>query len=190
MEKSHADGRFEIAGVSRDVIEAFSTRRAEIKAAVAERGSAGPAENRRLAERAALMTRARKRDGDKGALHESWRKQAAGRGFDGRALAADALSRDSGPGAGAARETAGPSREGPAPAKESPGEPGAAAQALDWAVAHLAEREAVFSRADLLAAALAWQPGAVTVEAAERRWTASWTPARFTRPPRSTRATG
>ncbi len=168
VEKSHADGRFEIAGVSRGVIEAFSTRRAEIEAAVAERGAAGTAENQRLAGRAALMTRARKRDIDKGALHESWRKQAAGLGFDGPALAADALSRDAGPSAGAARETDGPSREGPAPAKESPGEPGAAAQALDWAVAHLAEREAVFSRADLLAAALAWQPGAVTVEAAEK----------------------
>ena len=68
IEKSHADGRFEIGGVPRKVIEAFSTRRAEIEAAVA----------------------------------------------------------------------------------------------------HLAEREAVFSRTDLLAAALAWQPGAVSVEAAEK----------------------
>ena len=52
----------------------------------------------------------------------------------------------------------------------SPGktmEPGAI-DAVNWAVAHLAEREAVFSRADLLAAALAWLPGAVSVEAAEK----------------------
>ena len=43
-----------------------------------------------------------------------------------------------------------------------------AAGAVEWAVAHLSEREAVFSRADLLAAALAWMPGAVSVEAAEK----------------------
>ena len=44
----------------------------------------------------------------------------------------------------------------------------AAGEAAAWAVAHLAERQAVFGHADLVAATLAREPGAVTVEAAER----------------------
>ena len=53
---------------------------------------------------------------------------------------------------GAERDTAGD----PAPASS-------AADAVAWAMAHLSEREAVFSRSDLLAAALAHAPGAVAI---------------------------
>ena len=101
IEKTHADGRFEIAGVSRDIIEAFSTRRAEIEAAMEARGLGSTAENQHLARRAALMTRAHKRDVDKGELRETWARQAADLGFDapvpdldpGRALTEAAMER-------------------------------------------------------------------------------------------------
>ena len=43
-----------------------------------------------------------------------------------------------------------------------------AAAAVEWAVAHLSEREAVFARTDLLAAALAWNPGATSIGDVER----------------------
>ena len=181
IEKTHADGRFEIAGVAREVIEAFSTRRAEIEAAVAERGAESTADDQRLAQRAALMTRAAKRDVDREALREHWREQAAALGFDAKALAAEAMGREAGPdaGKGSGRDDA----AGPAgvPGKVSPGvvaeaEAAAqdeaakspAAQAVEWAVAHLSEREAVFARTDLLAAALARSPGAAAIGEIER----------------------
>ena len=178
IEKTHADGRFEIAGVSRQVIEAFSTRRAEIEAAVAERSAGGTAENQRLAQRAALMTRAAKRDVDRGELRESWERQTAELGFDARALAAEAVTRTAGrdaerdPGREHAAEAGGAdggsvgaagAREAGAPEPVSKSD-----QALDWAVAHLSEREAVFARTDLLAAALAFDPAGVEIASAER----------------------
>ena len=82
IEKTHADGRFEIAGVSRETIEAFSTRPAEIEAGMAERGMGSPSDNPRLAERAALVSRAAKRDIDRDELTAVWQRQAADLGFD------------------------------------------------------------------------------------------------------------
>ena len=43
-----------------------------------------------------------------------------------------------------------------------------AAEAVAWAMAHLSEREAVFTRADLFAAALAYAPGTSTIAEVER----------------------
>ena len=193
IEKTHADGRFEIAGVPREAIAAFSTRRAEIEAAMAERGLGSSADNPRLAERAALMTRAAKRDIDRGELRGVWAKQAADLGLDARAPVAEAVEKSAAPtleGRDRARQrdvggrpqsavsietpdtisqaelpldgpdrTAGPDEAAP---------PSPASEAVAWALAHLSEREAVFPRADLYAAALAHAPGAVTISEAER----------------------
>ena len=49
-------------------MDAYSSRRAEIEAAMGGRGLGGTAENQHLARRAALMTRAAKRDVDRDAL--------------------------------------------------------------------------------------------------------------------------
>ena len=104
IEKTHSDGRFEIAGVSRETIDAFSTRRAEIEAGMAERGMGSPSDNPRLAERAALMSRAAKRDIDRNELAGVWQRQAADLGFDAGALTAETAAK------GAERESAGRGR--------------------------------------------------------------------------------
>ena len=174
VEKTHADGRFEIAGVPRDVIDAFSTRRAEIETAMDARGLGDPGSNPHLAARAALVTRAHKRDVDRETLRESWRDQALAAGFSADAAVETARRRrtmsveHSGQAAERSLEHD-VSRSRPAETARDAGmqrHADAASQAVSWAATHLAEREAVFAHSDLLAAALAWKPGAVSVEAA------------------------
>ena len=152
IDKAHADGRFEIEGVSREVIDAFSTRRAEIEAAMSERGMGESKDNPHLAARAALLTRAAKRDIDRGALERGWKRQAKALGFQAAKVMANARK--------AERGLLGPDLFA------GPGY--AAGDAAGWAVGHLSERQSVFGHADLLAATLAREPGAVKIEAAKR----------------------
>ena len=156
IEKTHADGRFEIGGVSREVIEAFSTRRAEIEAAMKARGMGSPLENTRMAQRVALYTRAQKRDVDKSALRRQWSRQARELDFSAKA----AVSR--------AKKTAARSPSVRAQHDLFANPDYTATQAAQWAVKHLSERQSVFSHTALLTAVLGKEPGAVTAEAAER----------------------
>ena len=170
IEKTHADGRFEIAGVSRDTVEAFSTRRAEIEAAMAERGLGTTGENPHLAGRAALMTRAHKRDVDREDLKENWSRQAADLGFNARELVAQAKERS--PEVSDQSRSAGINGAFAAPVQgnlfEHAAQADAAREAVDWALAHLSERDAVFANTHLLASALAYNPGSSSIGEIER----------------------
>ncbi len=127
IEKTHPDGRFEIAGVSREVIEEFYTRRSEIDAAMREHGLGRTGDNPDLAARATLMTRAAKRDVERGELRRSWERQAAEMGFSAETVRAKARQAE---------------RKRPTPDLFTDrGRP--AAEAASWAVEHLAERQAV-----------------------------------------------
>jgi len=66
-------GFFELAGVSREQIEAFSSRRLEIVAELEKQGLSSAKD----AERATLLTRQAKEDRDLDKLFESWRESTA-----------------------------------------------------------------------------------------------------------------
>ena len=119
---------------------------------MSQRGMGESKDNPHLAVKAALLTRAAKRDIDRDALERGWKRQAKALGFSAAKVKANARK--------AERGLAGPDLFA------GPGY--AAGDAAAWAVGHLAERQSVFGHADLLAATLAREPGAVTVEAAER----------------------
>ena len=158
VEKTHANGRFEVARVPRGVIVAFSTRQTEIETAMAERGLWRPADHPRIAKRVALFTRPAKRVADRSALRGAWERRAADLGFDARALVAEAEGKVMAPDPRTFMAAA----PGQVPARD------AAAAPVAWATAHLSERGAVFKRAELLAGALAYAPGTVTMAAVER----------------------
>ena len=196
VEKKHADGRFEIAGVSREVIDAFSTRRAEIVAAVESLGAGNTAANQDLARRAALMTRSHKRDVDKEELHGAWILRAEELGFDAGSLVLSSYAKNLREGE-KAREAQNEqkTRDGimeagkdemdgkegmgnggtlsptTAPPQTDPSDPESRTReksAVEWAMAHLSERDSVFSGTDLLTAALSHNPGSVSLENLEK----------------------
>ena len=128
IDKSHADGHFEIEGVPREVIDAFSTHRAEIEAAMSERGLGDSKDNPHLAAKAALLTRTAKRDIDRDAQERGWKRQAKALGFSAAKVRAHARK--------AERGLAGPDLFA------GPGY--VAGGAAAWAVGHLSERQSVF----------------------------------------------
>lgn len=92
--KNPIDGAFEIAGISRKAVEAFSTRAAEIRQACAERGRFDPSARER--ELAALSTRRGKGDPQNSQDRvEGWRVLAAKVGLDPEGLVNNALARAS-----------------------------------------------------------------------------------------------
>ena len=124
---------FEIAGWSREWLEAFSTRRRDILRHMADEGLEYTTAN---AQAAALATRGRKAEPVRGELVKLWRNRAADLGLV-------EVRRD---------RKARPDRAREEP-RLSPLE--AAWQAMQ----HLEERRSVFRRTDLLAAALGRDPG-------------------------------
>jgi conjugative relaxase-like TrwC/TraI family protein len=180
------DGAFEIKGVSREAIDAFSTRREEILEALAREERSSPRER----ELAALSTRQAKNPEFSPELRGAeWRATAERVGFDSSELIDTAAGRaaqretvwsrviESVRGVGA-RGLAVASTMGLTPRDGDPLVPErlgrleprayAAAQAVASAARDLGEREAAFERNDLIRAALE-RGGPVTVKDIEAR---------------------
>ena len=91
IEKTHADGRFELASVPRGVIDAFSTQCAEIEVVMETHDLVRPGDSPHLTSRVAPMTQAHNRDVGKDALRQEWSRQEV---FSHNGLLAATLGRD------------------------------------------------------------------------------------------------
>lgn len=143
LRRTDDKGNFEIVGVSREQIEHFSQRRTEIEASLKARGVDIDNASAQDKENATLMTRAKKVDVDHDALITDWKDRANAVGLNLAEIQAKA---------GVAREQGGIMREDRLTGR----------QAMEFAAAHLIEREAVVSKEDLLHTALEHGVGRVS----------------------------
>lgn len=146
---------FEIAGLSREQIEAYSTRTAEIKKALADRGLDYDSAGYHQQQLATLDTRAAKHEQPRDALHAVWQEVGEVVALDAGGIVKDALSiseKTVGHDAGAALSDSAQKENG--------------LNAVSWAVAHLSEREQSFTRAEIEITALKF--GSVGIDQIER----------------------
>ena len=136
-------GNFEIEGISREHVEAFSQRRAAIIEYLAEKGIAIDEATSQQKEDATLKTRDRKVEVDHDLLQAHWKQQASELALDLDTIAANAKTNR------LSREPALPSSMDEY-------------QAMSFAANHVFEREAVASKKTLLTAAMEHGSGQVS----------------------------
>lgn len=130
------DGRWEIAGISREQIEHFSQRSQAIAERLEKFGLTRETASAEQRENAALRTRDSKTEVDHTALREEWKERASAIGVDFDKIEAERK-------AGLERPTS------PETTNEK------AEEAVRFAIAHLTERESVVDRSEILNTALA-----------------------------------
>ena len=130
-------GNPELAHISREQIEQFSSRTREIEALLAAQGLTLETATPKQKKAATMKTRRAKQKYDRAELERRWRERAAAIGIDRSIPGVDGLG------------TGKPLNDGPLPDDRA-----AAREAVDFALAHLGEREAAFERREVLAVAL------------------------------------
>lgn len=138
----HTKNGFELAQINDQQIRAFSQRTAAIDAALAARGLCRDESSAEMRDKAALDTRDRKVHYDRDLLVSAWRDRAAELGLE--------VSIPVAPLPGMARD---------------PQE--VAKEALEFATAHMSEREAAYEKKDFLAAAMSVAYGRATLSDVE-----------------------
>lgn len=137
IRRTHQDGRFELGHITREQVEAFSTRSRAINAALAAKGESRATASAEMREIAGLSTRkAKDASVRRDELREAWNAKAAALGVNWKPeLRMAALER----------------AEVEARTRES----------VDFAVAHLTERSAIVSRLAIAQEALAQGTGSL-----------------------------
>lgn len=143
LRRTDEHGNFEIADFSPDQLQHFSQRRTEIVASLQQRGISIEDASARQKEQATLRTRARKRDVDHEVLLQDWRRRAHEVGIGVEKVLIQAETR---------RE------QGSVVRSDSL----SGMKAMEFAAAHLSEREVVLSRKDLLTTAIEHGSGRVS----------------------------
>lgn len=141
IRRTHQDGRFELAHITRQQVEAFSTRTRAIDAALAAKGESRATASAAMREIAGLSTR-RAKDPDvrRDELCEAWNAKAAALGVNWRPDLRLSSPRE-------ATEVQASIRE-----------------AVDFAVAHLTERSAIVNRLSVAQEALAHGTGSLGLD--------------------------
>lgn len=134
--ESTQDGRWEIAGITREQVEHFSQRSQAIADRLEKFGLTRETASAAQRENAALRTRDSKTTVDHAALREEWKQRAQAIGVDFEKIEADRK-------AGLERPTDPAARDAKAE------------EAVRFAIAHLTERESVVDRGEVLDTALA-----------------------------------
>ena len=149
LTRSDEKGNFEIAGISREQIEHFSQRRADIVAELKAQGIDIAQATPEQREAATLKTRARKVEVEHDTLLAGWKERASEIGIDFDAIQARVEAQ---------REQGGVSRADALTGRE----------AMAFAAAHMIEREAVVSRNELMAVAIEHGAGRVSPTAVKQ----------------------
>lgn len=138
IRRTHQDGRFELAHITREQVEVFSTRSRAINAALAAKGESRATASAEMREIAGLSTR-RAKDASvrRDELWEAWRAKAAAHGVNWK-----------------------PDLKLAAPLEGAEVEV-RTREAVDFAVAHLTERSAIVSRLAIAQEALAHGTGSL-----------------------------